>query len=284
MDAIRPSFVNRQTATEAELGAEKARNTFESIAQKTESGGTNSNTKAQIKKQNNKIRSSFEELNKIEGIKFLNSKELVLAAIENEKVPAWILMRAVQFPFDKETAELARFNLGERGWVEQVGEDGETAEDESGAYIWKRTAPTKPPKVTQKPTKAPKGTKKAPAKAPVAPKKAPKAPKAPAKKKAPEAPKGKGKKSSFISFREITAANLPTNPTQPVPPAPPAPLAASTGSQAAAEKEGNNKVVAKPPQLGAPGTPGVQVPEFGSVSTAKPNAAASIKNRLSKRG
>lgn len=193
-NAIRPHFVNRDTYEKA--ADQEARGRFEEIAQKTESGNTNPAAKAQIKRQNNKIRSLLEDLDKLIGLTKINDESLIIAAIENDKVPSWILMKAIQQPLNNETRNLAMHNLTkERGWFPER-KNGEFVTDESGDYIWHRE------EVAPKIKKTPNGIKRAPSKAPQAPKADPKAPEI---KKAPTKPK----KSSKLSFREKIAQTMP---------------------------------------------------------------------------
>ena len=278
-DAIRPYYVNRKTVTEdvnARRQAEEVKQKIEAARSAMQSGSANPNTKAAVTKNMNSLLTTFEELQagKVEGVRGLNSKELVMAAIDNDKAPSWILMRAVQFPLDRQTADLAEHNLEERGWTPQLDKSGELVEDADGNYVWNRTA-----KAESKP--------KAPKKAPMTQEKAPKkAPKAPEKKPA------KPKKSSALSIREKRAQDMSRNLDQQVD------TAKKMAEDAAAqqkllEQQRQMKINAPntPSSTIAPAAPAALSPSGTPMQAAPPTGVNNVgvktfsaKDRLSKRG
>jgi hypothetical protein len=252
--SVRPAYINRDTlAADAgptlEIADEVANIANSSIARAKDQKG-----KKQLRNFSNKVRSSVKDLAGQAGIMPMNSKSIVVSAIENDRTPSWILMRAVQYPFDKQTSDLAEYNLEQRGWSTKLDEKGNAEEDNNGDIMWARAKEKKPA--------APKA--KAPVKAPA---------KAPEKK-----PVTKSKKSSALSFRERSAATDPAS------------MAANNAALEAkkqalqkeklaldAQKNADQKAQLAPPAA----TP--TAPTSGQPSGVN-TALGSVKSRLSKRG
>jgi hypothetical protein len=193
LNAVRPAHINRKTV-EQDL---ETINTFAEVANAVESEVRDKKVRNHLKRRTKKITQTMDQLLGTPGVETLSSKDLVMTAIDNESTPSWILMRAIQYPFDRETSSLAEANLEARGWTEKKDASGAPMEDEFGDKVWELTS--KAPESPKPGKKAPEGAKKAPSKAPVAPKAAPKAKPA------------KPKKSFVISPRERIAQDMSRN-------------------------------------------------------------------------
>ena len=201
LSAVKPRYTNRKELMDDMRPQLDAQQKYEEVSTHAMQGARNPGIKRKIKKNMDEVVNAFDDMKADAGVVQSNSKEIVMAAVDKDSTPSWVLMKAFQYPFDKEVRDLAEFNLLERGWEPMKAEDGGIAYDSYHDMVWKKVAP--------KAKKAPKGGKKAPAKAPKGTK-APAKAKTPAKKKeAPKAPKAKAKpkakKTSALSFRERLA-------------------------------------------------------------------------------
>jgi hypothetical protein len=261
LNAIRPAYINRETIEQDMQTLDKYKEATDAVGSKVK----DKKDRDKIKRHDDKIRVSLDKALGTPGVKSLNSKDMVMTAIENDATPSWILMRAVEYPYDKQTSDLAEFNLEDRGWSIRTDEAGEDIEDNFGDKVWQHNPKTSSKKTTKGPVEK---TKKPVEKT-----------KKPVEKT--KKPVEKTKKSSVLSIRDKTAQDMSRNLDQQVEAAKAAKDAADKQQKLLEqEKQMKQNDVNSPSAAIAP----ANTPAAMGVNPATGVKTFSAKDRLSKRG